>query len=84
VEHDPSGGRAEQARALARALALASALFAGLVLAFFFVPQWILVEIPWGARSTRVWIATLWVGAAFVGAAAAAWRASAEHGDREP
>ncbi|HJK99214.1 MAG TPA: hypothetical protein RMF84_18460 [Polyangiaceae bacterium LLY-WYZ-14_1] len=62
------------AAAAFRAAAVAFGVFAGAVLAFLFVPQWILVELPWGSRGARVALATLWVALAFAGTQAAIWR----------
>lgn len=76
-EGSASGRGAERPPGRLAAFGLASAIFLALALAFLFVPQWILVELPGLGRSTRVWLATAWVGAAFVAAGYAAWRAGA-------
>lgn len=57
--------------------ALAGALtFGVLVLAFFYVPHWILTGLTVPARGVRVWMATAWIAMAFVGACVAGWRST--------
>lgn len=47
-----------------------------LVLAFFYVPHWILTKPSVPERGVRVWIATAWVAFAFGASCYAAWRSS--------
>ncbi len=58
------------------AVAVSALTLCLLVLAFFYVPHWILVELKTPARSVRVWMATAWTAAAFALACYTAWRAS--------
>jgi hypothetical protein len=64
----------------------ALALFALIVLGVFYVPQWIVTDLPHASRTLRVWLATAWTGAFFVGLCAWSWRATtprASEGERD-
>lgn len=56
-----------------RAIAVSSATVVLLVLAFFYVPQWILTLPAGMTRGVRVWLATGWTAFAFAAACYAAW-----------
>lgn len=48
-----------------RAVAAGLGTFLVLVLAFFYVPDWILTFLTVASRGVRVWIATAWMALAF-------------------
>ncbi len=60
-----------------RAIAASVLTLMVLVLAFFYVPQWILTKLASPPRGVRVWMATAWMGFAFAVACYSAWRSSA-------
>jgi hypothetical protein len=53
-----------------------------LVVAFFYVPQWILTKLASPPRGVRVWMATAWMGFAFGLACYSAWRSTAPRFNR--
>jgi len=59
-----------------RAVAVSALTLLVLVLAFFYVPHWILTKLSFPERGIRVWMATAWTGLAFALACYSAWRSS--------
>lgn len=57
-------------------VAWALAAFAGLVLAFLFVPDALLRQQALGPRWLRIWLATGWAAAALAAAGYLGWRAT--------
>lgn len=64
-----------------RAALVSILTLAVLVLAFFYVPHWILTKPSVPARGARVWIATAWVALAFAASCYAAWKSSGPRKD---
>lgn len=63
---------------------LAVLLVVYFALAFVFVPQWIIVELPLFSRPLRVWLAVLWVALALGAAGYAAIRVTTPKSTGEP
>ena len=60
-----------------RAVAVGALTFMVAVVAFLYVPHWILTSLTTPARGVRVWLATAWIAAALVISGVAAWRSTA-------
>jgi hypothetical protein len=59
-----------------RAIGASVLSFATLVLAFFYVPHWILTALHSPSRDIRVWLATGWIAIALGASCYAGWRAT--------
>lgn len=65
----------------ARAVVVSALTFLLLVLAFLYVPHWILTAMSAPARGVRVWMATAWIAFALGASCVAGWRST---GSRRP
>lgn len=59
-----------------RAVVASVLTFLVLVLAFFYVPHWILTVLSAPGRGIRVWMATGWIALAFVASCIVGWRST--------